>query len=135
MERIIKDTDLRSGRHQCVNSADSLQMASIMNGCKVTKLLNILLNLLVNNDALIIFVPSLHDAMSHGINLFQVFNSTEFRVEQALEYQTYALFMGGQVGHNLLFLSIGQLDFDECIVQTDALYAALCQYSLIVHVV
>ena len=81
MERIIKDTDLRSGRHQRVNSTDSLQMASIMNGCKVTKLLNILLNLLVNNDALIIFIPSLHDAMSHGINLFQVFNGTEFGVE------------------------------------------------------
>ena len=73
--------------------------------------------------------------MSHGINLFQVFNGTEFGVEQALEHQTYALFMGGQVGHNLLFLSIGQLDFDECIVQTDALNAALCQYSLIVHVI
>ena len=106
VECIVKDTNLRSGRHEGINCTDALQMSCVMNRCKVAKFFDTFLYLLCKDNAFVKLVAALHDAMSYGINLVEALDSTEFGVEQALEHQRNAFLMRGEVGHDLFLLTI-----------------------------
>jgi len=86
MERIIKDANLWSVRHELVNCTDSFQVSSVMNGCKVAKLFDTFLYLLCKDNAFIKLVASLHDAMSYGFDVIEALNCSEFGVKQAVKY-------------------------------------------------
>ena len=135
MEGVVKHTHLRGVGHQLVNGTNTFQVASVVHRCQVAKALNAFLYALVNDDALLIKVATLHDAVSYGINLVKALDSAKLGVEQALEHEVYTLFVVGHVVHNLFLLAVGQCYFDERLVKADTLNAACCQHSVVVHVI
>lgn len=116
MECVVEHADLRRLRHQCIHGPESAQMTGVVNRSKVAKFLYSCLYLLIDDDAVAEFVASLHDSMAYGIYLVKALDSADFRIEKTLEHEVYALFVIGHIVHDLLFLTVGQRDFDESFV-------------------
>ena len=127
MECVIKDTYLRSTRHQSIYGTDTFEVTCVMNRSEVAKFLNSVLYTLVYDNTLFELVTTLYDTVSNSIDFLQVLDGTNLWIEQALEYKIDALFMIGHVVHNLLFLAVWQCHLDECVVETDTLYTTLSQ--------
>ena len=103
-------------------------MACVVYRSEVAEALDAVLYRLVDDDALLEEVATLHDAMTYGVDLAERLDCAELRVEQALEHEVDAFLMVGHVVHDLLLLAVRQSDFDECLIKTDTLNAACCQH-------
>ena len=124
VESVIEDNDLRRGGHQRVYSSYSAQMTGVVDGCQVAKVFYSLFHLGRNDTAIVEFVATLHDAMTHGIDLFQTADGPDLTIEQGLKHEVHTLFVVGHVVHDDTFFAIGQRHFQESLVQTNTFYAA-----------
>jgi hypothetical protein len=86
-------------------------------------------------DTLLKLVTTLYDTVSYSVDFFQILDSADFRVEQALEHEVHTFLVVRHVVHDLLLLAVRQFHLDESVIKTDTLYTTLCQYRLIVHII
>ena len=135
MESIVEHCHLRHVGHKLVYSLDAGQMALVVHGGQFDQALYSLLHLGGHEATLLEEVAALHHAMPHGPYLVEALDGAHLGIEQAFEYQLHALLVGGQLGHDLLFVAICELHLDESLIQSDTLHAALSQHTLVGHVV
>ena len=135
VESIVEDRHLRRVRHKCVDSTDTAQVAQAVYRGEVDQALNALLHLRRDEATLLEEVAALHHAVADSVDLVEVLDGADLRIEQTLEDQGHTLLMGRQVGHDLLLASVGQLHLDKSLVEADTLYATLGKDALAVHVV
>ena len=135
VEGVVEHANLRCVRHELVYSTQTFEVASVVNGSEVAQTLDAILYALVNNDALLEEVATLHDTVTYCIYLVKALDSTYFRVEQTLEYEVDTFLVVGHVVHDLLLLAVRQSHLDECFVKTDTLNTACCEDRVVVHVV
>ena len=135
MEGIVEHRHLRHVGHQVVNGPNTLQVSGVVNGSQVAEALNALFHFLVYEAAFFKQVAPLHDAMSHGIYLVETLNGSVFLAQQRLENEVHTLFVVGHVVVQNFLFAVGQSEFQESVVKTNALHAALRQHAFIVHVI
>ena len=70
----------------------------------------------------------MHHAVTHGVNLFEVFDDSYFGVGEQAEDELHALCVLGNVVHYLLLIAVGELHFHESVVESYALGAARCHH-------
>ena len=108
MEGIIEHNHLRRGGHKGIYGSDTTKMASVVHRGKVAKFFNTLFHFGRNDTAIVILVATLHDAMTHGVNLLEVANGANLFIEQHLEHEVHTLLVVGHVVHNHFFLAVWQ---------------------------
>ena len=135
VEGVVEHRHLRHVRHEVVNGTDALQVTGVVDGCEVAEALDAGLHAFVDEAALLEEVAALHDAMAHGVDFVEALDGTILLAEQRLEHEVHALLVVGHVVHEDFLLAVGQGELQECVVEADALYAALSQHGLVVHVV
>ena len=77
----------------------------------------------------------MHHAVTYGIDFLQVLDDTNLGIGQQREDELHTFGMLGDVVHDLLFLTIGELHLDKCTVQAHALSTTTGHHTLVVHVV
>ena len=135
VEGIVEHCHLRHVGHQGIHGTDTAQVAGIVDGSKVDEALNALLHLGSDDAALLEEVATLHDAVTDCVDFVKALDGANLGIEQNLEHECYTFLVGGQVGHDLLLLTVVELHLDEGAVDADALYATLSQHALVGHVV
>ena len=80
MEGSVEHSHLWQTGHQFANSLHSLEVGGIVQGCKVAALLKYFQHLIGEFNALVKLLASVHHTMAYGINLFEIFDDTNFRV-------------------------------------------------------
>ena len=135
MEGVVENGHLRNGGHQVVDGTNAFQVASVMNRCEVAQTLYASLNTLVHEATLLEEVAALHNTVTNSVDFIEALDGAILFVEQCLEHEVHTLFMVGHVVHQDFLLAVGQSQFQEGVVKSDALHATLCQHRLIVHVV
>ena len=135
VEGVVKHTHLGSVRHELVNGTDAFQVAGVVNGCEIAKALDTFLHALVYNNALLIEVAALHDAVTHSVDLLKALDSANLRVEQTLEHEVHAFLMVRHVVHNLFLLAVRQCHLDECLIEADTFNTSCCKHRVVVHII
>ena len=135
MESSVEDTHLGQARHELTHGANTLQVGGVVQRSQVGALLKHAQHLVVQHNALVELLAAVHHAVTHCVDLAQVFDNTNLGVGEQREDELHALGMLGNVVHDLFFLTIGQLHFHESTVQAYALGTATGHHTLVVHVV
>ena len=84
--------------------------------CEVAKFLYSLLHFRRNKGAFTKFIATLHHTMTYGIYLREIFDGTDFLVEQRLKDKVNTLFMVRHIVHDNPFFAIRQCNFKESLV-------------------
>ena len=135
VEGVVKHAHLRHLRHELVYGAYALEMSGVVYGREVAEALYTLLHALVHDDALLIEVAALHDAVSHGIYLAETLYCANLWVEQALEHEVHAFLVVGHVVHYLFLLAVRQCHFYKSLIKSDTLHATSSEHRVVGHVV
>lgn len=135
VEGVVEDADLRHVGHELVHGTQTLEVTCVVNGSEVAEALDAVLYRLVHDDALLEEVATLHDTVSHSVDLVEALDGTDLRIEEALEHEVDAFLVVRHVVHNLLLLAVGESHLNECLVEADTLNTACCQYGVVVHIV
>ena len=110
-------------------------MSCIVHGSQVAEALDAVLHLLGDDAALLEEVATLHDTVTHRVDLVEALQRTIFGVEQELEHKLHALFVVGHIMHHLLLGAVFERHFDEGIVETDTFSTTLGQHALVTHII
>ena len=135
VERIVEHGDLRHIGHEVVHGAYAAQVSGVVDGCQVAEALDAVFHFFGDDAAFLEEVAALHDAVAYGVDFVEAFDGSVFVAEQGLEHKVHAFLVVGHVVHEHFLLAVGQSEFQECLVEADALNAALGEHALIVHVV
>ena len=125
MEGGIKNTYLRQTRHQFLHGINTLQVSGVVQRSQVADGLESLQYLVSEDNALVELLTSMHHAVTDGIDFLQIFDDTDFRVGQQREDELHTLRMLGDIVHNLLLLTIGELYLYKSAVQAYTLGTTL----------
>jgi len=104
-------------------------------GSQVRALFKLLQHFVSQDNTLVELLTAMHHAVAHGINLVKTLDDTNLRISEQREDELHTLGMLGNVVHNLLLLTIGQLHLHKGTVQAHTLGTATGHHTLIVHVV
>ena len=135
VEGVVEHRHLRHVGHQVVHGADAFQVACIVDGREVAEAFDACFHAFVHEATLFKQVAALHDAVADGVDFVEALDGTVFFAEQLLEHEIHAFLVVGHVVHQDFLLAVGQREFQEGVVEADALHAALRQYGFVVHIV
>ena len=135
MEGCVEYAYLGQTRHQLLNGVNALKVGWVVQRSKVRAFLESLQDLVSKDHRLIELLTAMHHTMTYCVNLIETLDYTDLRVSEQRKDKLHALSMLGDIVHNLLLLSIGQLYLYESSVQADALGTTTCHYRLVVHIV
>ena len=102
VESIVKHRDLRCAGHEGIDSAETSQVAFVVYRSKVDEALNAFLHLGSDDATLLKEITSLHDAVSHGVDLVETLQTAVFRIYQQAEHKLHAFLVVRHVVHDLL---------------------------------
>ena len=135
MEGGIKHAHLRQSWHQLLNCVHTLQVGWVMQGSQVRALLKHLQHLVGQDNRLIELLATMHHAVTYSVNLIEALDNTYFWVSEQRENKLHALSMLRDIVHNLLFLTIGQLNLYKGTIQSHTLSTTTGHHAFIVHVI
>ena len=85
MKVLVLNCGSSSIKYKLYNMDDESVLAQ--GGVERIGLDNAFLNALINNNALLELITTLYDTVSYSVDFLQIFDSADFLVEQALEYE------------------------------------------------
>ena len=78
VEGIVEHANLRCVRHELVYSTQAFEVSGVVNGSEVAQTLDAILYALVNDDALLEEVATLHDTVTYCIYLVKALDCADF---------------------------------------------------------
>ncbi len=77
----------------------------------------------------------MHHTMANSVDLIETLDNTDLRVSEQREDKLHTLCMLRDIVHNLLLLTIGQLNLYKSTVQAYTLSTTTGHHTLVVHIV
>ena len=134
MERRIKDSHLRNTRDQVLHSVDTFQVGGVMQRSQIRTLNNLVEHLLVDQHAAGEFLAAMHHAMTNGVDLLIILDTTVSRVSQDTQDKLDTLLMTGDILLEDHLLAILVRQFQESAGQADLLDSTLGHHVARSHI-
>ena len=102
VECIVEHGHLRCAGHECVYSAQTSQVAFVVHRRKVDEAFNAFLHLGSDDATLLKEITTLHDTVSHGVDLVETLQTAVFRIYEEVKHEFHTFFVRRHIVHDLL---------------------------------
>ena len=110
MESRVEDSHLRNARKDFLDGVNTLQVSGVVKRSKVDALDDLCFYLRRNQNRLVEFLASVDYTVTDCVNLFEVFDAANLRVNEFLEDELDTYGMLRHLFLEFYFLAVGQLD-------------------------